>query len=762
MIKAVRLINWRSHKDTYIEFEKGANIFVGSMGSGKSSVLEAISFALFGNPSAKKGGKLMDRVRRGEERAKVELILSIDGKEVRIERELSAKKAKAKLFIDGQLKAEMASRVNPEIEKLLGMNRELFLRAVYGEQNELDLFIKMPPTDRKKYIDRLMGIEELETAIAAAREAIRILKKDVERLHVEYRGEELTKIREESKKLHNTIEELSKKLAEKESAAEKERAAFEEVKRKWQELNEKRQRWLELKAELERKRGTVEELSKEVESSEEEERSYEALEKKHAAIAKKLAEKRVLVSQLEKEIDKLKKAAAEAEAIEKQIKELVERIDKRKAILAKYDENALEKEVKSLEEALRKDEAELSSTKNELAKIKETLTYLGKADKEEKKCPVCQRPLEDKGLKAVVKYWEEQKKKLVEKGKAKMTKLNEEKSTLEEKKKLLDKIRLMSERLKTEKEELEGLEQRLDEFKGAASKEKQETLKAELKVGRDELEQLLKDEEALKAEMQEQRRRLEKAKRLEAARKDIKRLEKEFGSLGYSEDAWKEAEEVLRERQARLRAATAALDKEKTLLKELAKRYEMLLKNTKELLEKKERLEKSEAALHMAQAIKTTLEVFQAKKRKAVIEALNTSLNEFWQHLYPYADYTAARVKSEEGAYIFEVYDGEEWRVLDNVASGGERATFALALRVAMSSLMAEKLSWLILDEPTHNLDSQAIDTFVEVIKEKLPSVVEQFFIVTHDERLKEAGIGKVFIFDRGAEKKEPTQVKKL
>jgi DNA repair exonuclease SbcCD ATPase subunit len=47
-IKRVTLQNWRSHKDTKLDFSKGTNMLVGIMGSGKSSVLEAICFALYG------------------------------------------------------------------------------------------------------------------------------------------------------------------------------------------------------------------------------------------------------------------------------------------------------------------------------------------------------------------------------------------------------------------------------------------------------------------------------------------------------------------------------------------------------------------------------------------------------------------------------------------------------------------------------------------------------------------------------------------
>ncbi|MEM5855644.1 MAG: AAA family ATPase, partial [Candidatus Aenigmatarchaeota archaeon] len=48
MITKVELKNWRSHLDSRLEFSPGTNILLGSIGSGKTSVLDAICFALFG------------------------------------------------------------------------------------------------------------------------------------------------------------------------------------------------------------------------------------------------------------------------------------------------------------------------------------------------------------------------------------------------------------------------------------------------------------------------------------------------------------------------------------------------------------------------------------------------------------------------------------------------------------------------------------------------------------------------------------------
>src|SRR3989338_10760274 len=96
---------------------------------------------------------------------------------------------------------------------------------------------------------------------------------------------------------------------------------------------------------------------------------------------------------------------------------------------------------------------------------------------------------------------------------------------------------------------------------------------------------------------------------------------------------------------------------------------------------------------------KNALVETQTNLRVDLIEAINAAMNEIWHIFYPYKDYKALKLNVTEKDYLFEVFDGE-WKTLESVASGGERACAALTLRVALAMVLTPNLSMLILDEP--------------------------------------------------------------
>ena len=178
MITRVKLKNWKSHRDTELRFGDGTNVLVGMMGAGKSAVLDAITYALFGTLPAVQSRriKLEDLITSRPKplgRAEVEVnFVAPDGNEYIVKRVVERgsgtslselRKATGEL-----IESPSSGRVNELVKSLLELDYDLFERAIYSEQNRLDYFLTLPKGRRMESIDELLGINKLERRARAS------------------------------------------------------------------------------------------------------------------------------------------------------------------------------------------------------------------------------------------------------------------------------------------------------------------------------------------------------------------------------------------------------------------------------------------------------------------------------------------------------------------------------------------------------------------------------------------------------------------
>src|SRR5690606_11254858 len=97
-LDSLRLRNFRKPSDTHIVFDAGITGIIGANGSGKTTVLEAIAWALYGNTAAR-GTRDSIRHNRAGARApvRVELDFELSGHRYRVARGLTS----AELYLDG-------------------------------------------------------------------------------------------------------------------------------------------------------------------------------------------------------------------------------------------------------------------------------------------------------------------------------------------------------------------------------------------------------------------------------------------------------------------------------------------------------------------------------------------------------------------------------------------------------------------------------------------------------------------------------------
>jgi exonuclease SbcC len=257
-IKKIILENIRSYENQEINFVDGSTLLSGDIGSGKTSVLLAIEFALFGLQPGQRGSALL---RNGANEGAVKLIFEVDGNEITIERTLKKGKTISQdycsLFIDGEKKEMAVTELKSKILELLDYPAEFAKK-----QNILYKFTVYTPQEEMKQII----LEDAETRINTLRHVFGI---DKYKTILENVGILATKLREEKRMKEGMVANLEQDkflLVSKES-----------------ELNEKKKNVPSLEQELYEKK----EIRKKIQAEKEE-------------ISKKIDEKNKLQSEIEK------------------------------------------------------------------------------------------------------------------------------------------------------------------------------------------------------------------------------------------------------------------------------------------------------------------------------------------------------------------------------------------------------------------------------------------------------------------------------
>jgi DNA repair protein SbcC/Rad50 len=161
---------------TVCDFD-GVDLFVltGPTGSGKSSLIDAITFALYGSVSRYGNPNLVHPViSQGKLEAKVRFDFSLAGRRytaVRVVRRTKggATTREARLESEGKTLAGNAEEVSRMVRKLLGLNFEQFNTCVVLPQGEFARFLNEKPAERQDLLTKLLGVDVYERMGALAR-----------------------------------------------------------------------------------------------------------------------------------------------------------------------------------------------------------------------------------------------------------------------------------------------------------------------------------------------------------------------------------------------------------------------------------------------------------------------------------------------------------------------------------------------------------------------------------------------------------------
>ena len=239
LLKSIKLNNIRSYLSQSIDFPLGSLLLSGDIGSGKSTILLAIEFALFGSkPSELPASSLL---RHGKNEGSVELKFDMEGKEVIIKRTLKkgkdAIKQETGYIITNDAKKELSPvEMKAEVFDLLGYPKDLVSKGkdliyrytVYTPQEEMKRILMEDKDMRLNTLRKVFNIDRYKRIKENSSVFIRALKE--KRREIDGFISDLEEKKKEKDGMDREISGLDEKIKEIIPKAEKAKKSVKEKK----------------------------------------------------------------------------------------------------------------------------------------------------------------------------------------------------------------------------------------------------------------------------------------------------------------------------------------------------------------------------------------------------------------------------------------------------------------------------------------------------------------------------------------------------
>ena len=235
-IKRLLLENIRSYKNEELTFKSGISLLSGDIGSGKTTTLLAIEFALFG---LVKGKVTSDSVlRHGKNKGRVILEFELNNKEYTIKRTLSRssnssnsiKQESGTLITDGAEESLTPQELRARIVEILGYPSEfvskspaiIYRYTVYTPQEDMKLILFESPDTRLETIRKIFNIDKYKTiknniSLYLKELNARIRENKAKTEDIDSLKQDVENMTEQKKLLSEKIKELKNKIELKDS-----------------------------------------------------------------------------------------------------------------------------------------------------------------------------------------------------------------------------------------------------------------------------------------------------------------------------------------------------------------------------------------------------------------------------------------------------------------------------------------------------------------------------------------------------------------
>lgn len=709
ILKKVIIENIRSHE--YLEFEPasiGVTAISGENGAGKSTIVDAFSWSLFG--TRLHGLRNKNYIREGvdakEKTVQVTSYIRVGNTDFMIKRKITSNEGacECKVFSYNEEIGDWEFESGPAvthaesfIRSILNIDEKGFLSSVFIQQKQVDQIVSASPTERGQVIEKLIGVSAITESTKLAREESRALQRAADIIQPGSLDDEKAKV-EEFKIKVTTAKANLKEVEETLKTLEQELVV----------LRATEQAETELQNHLDSLNTSLDNVKKDDSYLKENLKNYTKILKDNSEISIDYKLKEIIEEELSESLEKEKAIQNELNNINIQITRytsLFEETLNYDEIKAAYDEitdnyNDLMNKKSVLDEALMGLKVKVKSVKQHLELLKS-----GAAE-----CPVCGHPILNPE-EEFKKHTEEQ---------------NENKKEFKQIKEELTELEEAISKIGNDKSQYEALLEKateqvnsVDDFKKA--KENKQTKEAELNSiqlvinkNREQLADINANEKHRDLINTAKEQVTISEQRLKDNKKERARLEKEISTLNVlPKSTYKVLLNNLKEKEdllVKTNIQKASLDGELKLIVEQAKQAVQDYKRCKEASENYERLHNQITIMNLTNQ---SLIKFKEQRIKNSIPELTDIASEI---LARFTDNKFTQLILTDKFETFVVTENNVKRPVSQL-SGGELSAAAIALRLAIALFLNNgQQHLLILDEVLTAMSSDRSQLILETI----------------------------------------------
>lgn len=778
IIKALNLENYRRFERLEIEFPETVVGIIGRNGSGKSTLIEAISWTLYGNRYVRTDkNDVRSQHVDVSKTCSAEMIFEYGGAEYRIVRKLKGKNAtsEAAVYLSG-ISEPMAVQdrgVNAFIEQLLKLDYRSFTTSIFAKQKELAKLSSMQGEERRKTINRLINLDQIDRAREKVR---RDRNNQIRTMQGMQSGlKDMQELKNQKKTFKQQKSEIDQRVQDQTQTVKQYNSLYKAAKTEFESYAGLREKFQNLTARSESIQQRIEDQIKLLDKNEKELADIHKDEKQLKPLRETLAP----LPGLEKEKDELDSVYKRYHELQIQLEKqnnLQEHINQDNAELEtvkseadKYDElleqkkrqaeekQTLENKLKEWRVQNKQAHADLVAVERRGQEVKTKLEEIKKLGPDSP-CPLCTQKLgehynqviqdHEKQLQTLRKNFKsaQEAESLAENGEFRCqkkldmlnTRMDQTSTQLVRSQQAKQHSEELLKRINTGHKDLKQIQahiQSLGKIEYDASHHEQVSQSCKELQGIQQtviqLEERLKRKPVLEEQLRQNRHMISELETLK------KKIESERSALDYDENTFQQKKKQIDESAAKQEQAVADLNELKKQSAVLSNQLETALREIKEQKKHLKEIDEIRESIHYMDALDNYFGHFRLYLAGRVRPFIAARASELVK-LTTWSRYTALELDED---YNLQLYDGNIPYPLERF-SGGEQDLTNLCLRIAISQVVAERsggapINFIVLDEIFGSQDIQRRESILNALS-YLSSQFRQILIITHIESIQD------------------------